>query len=470
MLGFSLRQLCKSFKVETLKSFFPFLLTDLNYKGEFPSIELYSKIDKSDYDQVKSDWEKTKQDEWSFKEQSIKYCYIDCIALFEILVKFNELIFNQFKINIHSSLTLPSLAMNIFKSLFMPENTLYQLLGKPERDIREAYTGGAVDVYQTNNSINWNPFSLIKRTLYYYDVNSLYPYIMANLAVPVGKPIAFEGDIRKVDPRAQGFFYCEMKTPDNDFYPILQRKVKTLQGIRTIAGLGTWTGWISSYELDNAAKRGYEFKIIRGYKFRTQVIFDKYVNTMYNLRLKYSKDDPMNFVAKLLLNSLYGKFGMKTETTQVTMYDTKDIHDRKVLKFTIKDLRESIQDIFYIDNFVVILEKDVIRFKYNEKEDLYHGLDVNIAIAATITAGGRIHMSQFKPSGWLNKFLFYTDTDSLICSEKLPSRLVGNQLGQMKLEHIIKDGVFLAPKVYGFITSFAFFIYIINKKKKIIKK
>ena len=79
-------------------------------------------------------------------------------------------------------------------------------------------------------------------------------------------------------------------------------------------------------------------------------------------------------------------------------------------------------------------------------------------------------MSQFKPSGWLNKFLFYTDTDSLICSEKLPSRLVGNQLGQMKLEHIIKDGVFLAPKVYGFITSFAFFIYIINKKKKIIKK
>ena len=241
MLGFSLRQLCKSFKVETLKSFFPFLLTDLNYKGEFPSIELYSKIDKSDYDQVKSDWEKTKQDEWSFKEQSIKYCYIDCIALFEILVKFNELIFNQFKINIHSSLTLPSLAMNIFKSLFMPENTLYQLLGKPERDIREAYTGGAVDVYQTNNSINWNPFSWIKRTLYYYDVNSLYPYIMATLAVPVGKPIAFEGDIRKVDPSAQGFFYCEIKTPDNDFYPILQRKIKTLQGIRTIAGLGTWT-------------------------------------------------------------------------------------------------------------------------------------------------------------------------------------------------------------------------------------
>ena len=99
MLGFSLRMLCQSFKVDTLKSFFPFLLSDLNYSGEFPSIDLYSKIDKSDYDQVKLDWEKTNQKEWSFKEQSIKYWYIDCIALFEILVKFNELIFNHFKIN-----------------------------------------------------------------------------------------------------------------------------------------------------------------------------------------------------------------------------------------------------------------------------------------------------------------------------------------------------------------------------------
>ena len=99
-------------------------------------------------------------------------------------------------------------------------------------------------------------------------------------------------------------------------------------------------------------------------------------------------------------------------------------------------------------------------------KNVMEGSESNVAIAGAVTAYARIHMSQFKPSGWLNKFLFYTDTDSLICSEKLPSRLVGNQLGQMKLEHIIKDGVFLAPKVYGFITSFAFFIYIINKKKK----
>ena len=41
--------------------------------------------------------------------------------------------------------------MKIYKAHYMPENTLYQILGKAEWDIREAYTGGAVDVYINHN-------------------------------------------------------------------------------------------------------------------------------------------------------------------------------------------------------------------------------------------------------------------------------------------------------------------------------
>lgn len=46
---------------------------------------------------------------------------------------------------------------------------------------------------------DFDPDDLIKyknETLYYYDVNSLYPYIMATQPMPVGKPIYFEGNIR----------------------------------------------------------------------------------------------------------------------------------------------------------------------------------------------------------------------------------------------------------------------------------
>ena len=100
------------------------------------------------------------------------------------------------------------------------------MLGKVEWDIREAYTGGAVDVYINHNSRLGNLFSEKKDKLYYYDVNSLYPYVMSSMPMPVGKPIAFEGDIRAVNPDAFGFFYCNITSPAYMEHPILQRRIK----------------------------------------------------------------------------------------------------------------------------------------------------------------------------------------------------------------------------------------------------
>jgi hypothetical protein len=62
---------------------------------------------------------------------------------------------------------------------------------------------------------------------------------MKDKPMPIGKPIKFFGDIRKVDPNAFGFFYCEIIAPDNLEHPIIQTHVKVNKGIRTIAPLGT---------------------------------------------------------------------------------------------------------------------------------------------------------------------------------------------------------------------------------------
>lgn len=48
--------------------------------------------------------------DWSFKDEAIKYCMIDCKSLMEVLIQFNKLVYGEFKVNIFSSLTLPSLA------------------------------------------------------------------------------------------------------------------------------------------------------------------------------------------------------------------------------------------------------------------------------------------------------------------------------------------------------------------------
>lgn len=77
----------------------------------------------------------------------------------------------------------------------------------------------------------------------------------------------------------------------------------------------------------------------------------------------------------------------------------------------------------------------------------YSKSNVSLPVASAITAYARIHMSQFKNRSDFN--LFYSDTDSIIINKPLPVNKVGKEIGLMKLENMMKQGVFIAPKVYG---------------------
>jgi hypothetical protein len=74
-----------------------------------------------------------------------------------------------------------------------------------------------------------------------------------------------------------------------------------------------------------------------------------------------------------------------------------------------------------------------------------------VAIAACITARARIEMSEYimKNSG----NIYAVDTDGIKISSELPKEQVGPELGQMKFEDEFIDSVFIAPKVYGGITT-----------------
>jgi hypothetical protein len=112
----------------------------------------------------------------------------------------------------------------------MDKENIPQLSGKIASDIRLGYTGGAVDMYIPENPEGTK--------LYAYDVNSLYPFIMDEFDMPIGKPTLFEGDIRKIDPNAFGFFYCKIKAPNNLEHPIIQTHIKINNIKSTIAPLG----------------------------------------------------------------------------------------------------------------------------------------------------------------------------------------------------------------------------------------
>ena len=60
-------------------------------------------------------------------------------------------------------------------------------------------------------------------------------------------------------------------------------------------------------------------------------------------------------------------------------------------------------------------------------------------------------MSKYKNNP--NIKLYYTDTDSIFIDKPLNPELVGDKLGQFKLENIFKSAIFLSSKVYAGVLS-----------------
>lgn len=141
LLPNSLKKLGDSFETTTTKSIGaanPILLNDINYRGAVPAYKYFKNTSLEDYNAYKETY---KNKIWDFKTESIKYCLIDCISLYQVLIKFNKLIFSRFKLNITDSPTLPSLAYSIFRSSFYKKEEIHQLSGPIDRNIRDGYTG-----------------------------------------------------------------------------------------------------------------------------------------------------------------------------------------------------------------------------------------------------------------------------------------------------------------------------------------
>ena len=101
-------------------------------------------------------------------------------------------------------------------------------------------------------------------------------------------------------------------------------------------------------------KLGYKFEVLKGYKFQKDNIFRSYVERLYTIRTTYDKTDPMNLIAKLLMNSLYGKFGMKSESNSVELFNMNSKSDSDKLTVILDDTGESIQDLLTVGSWYIV--------------------------------------------------------------------------------------------------------------------
>ena len=442
LLPSSLRKLAINFNVEN-KGIFPYSFVNLDnisldYIGRVPSYQYFTNLKMIDYIKY---YKSFNHDKWSLRNETIKYCEQDCKTLYQIIRSFQKKIFILFRLDILKYPTLSSLAFAIFRSKFLKNSKIPIIEGDLFKDIKEGYTGGAVDVYK--------PFPKEGEKVFCYDVNSLYPSTMAEFNMPVGAPTYFEGDISKIGPgsgynltnKLFGFFEVEIEAPKDMNIPLLQTRIKTNCGYRTIAPVGTWRGTYFSEEIFNAMKYGYKFKILRGYLFENEDIFSEYVDYLYKLKENSDSKSPDYIIAKLLLNTLYGRFGMNPQMEShliISNEETLKLNTQRVITNVI-DLKNGKELVSFFDNY-----------DWNN-ETSQKSLNISVAISAAVTACARIHMSIFKTMNDI--ILYYSDTDSAYVNKRLDPKYIGSELGKMKLEHIFDDAIFLAPKVYGGITS-----------------
>ncbi len=376
-----------------------------------------------------------------FKKELINYCLTDALVLQEGFENFLKHIRIKLDIEPLKSLSLPGISLRYYRSKFYDDKNLpiERLDENKDSFIRKGYRGGIVELFKPH---------LLNG--YHYDVNSLYPFIMKSYPMPID--IGEWTD--KIDiENFFGFIKVEVTSPENIRIPFLSYYDEQM-GL--ISPIGTWTEVYFSEEIKYALTLGYKFKYIHGISYKKSILFDKFIDSLYTLRLNYPKQNPLNFIAKLLMNSLYGRFGMRNEMLKSKIIDNKEItkyisiYDvSSITTFTHKSL-VSFNENPVLNKLNKLLELNMINiedyYKLSKKPSSLNESSA-VQIAAAITAYSRIYIDRFKRDTHLD--VYYSDTDSIFCKNPLPiSSISDTELGKFKLESKVKEGLFLSPKVY----------------------
>lgn len=170
------------------------------------------------------------------------------------------------------------------------------------RELEElAYMGGRVEAYRIGDVPN-GPFVC-------YDINSMYPFIMRNYRLP-WKCVDYHTDLSPTDAAAVLSEYSMIAEVELDTdEPLYAYRCHG----RIIFPVGRFTAYLCTEGLRQALLRGHARRILRAAFYRDDILFREYVDAFYSLKLEAQRRSSpcMERTAKLLMNSLYGKFAQR---------------------------------------------------------------------------------------------------------------------------------------------------------------
>lgn len=335
-------------------------------------------------------------------EKLLNYLKADCLGLYQSIAKYQELLNN---LGGNLKITLASTSLDLFLREFLPKDLAIPNYPHYDSDIRKAYFGGRVEVFKKYG-----------KNLNYYDFNSLYPSVMADNYFPVGNPVYINN--YKFKSHHYGFVYIE--TFINKTIPPLPFRFEN----KLMFPNGYIKGWYAIPYLLKLQELKIPFKTRQAIIFpQKEKLFSGFVNTLYDLRLK-NKKTALEYIIKLLLNNLYGKFGQKTKNRNYILRpETKEFKKKKL------HIYDEINDLWYT-------ETD------KSKAHILPG------IAAYVTSYAQLKL--FDILNTLENNVYYCDTDSIVTDLEIET---SDKLGFLKKEYEIKEGFFVAPKLYAFETT-----------------
>ena len=363
---------------------------------------------------------------------------------------------------------------------------------------RDAFCGGRTNATKLYHRVTPN------QKIHYIDVTSLYPWVNKTCIYPKDHPTFISQPGHTDIHQYFGLIQCKVLPPRELYHPVLpyrqegkllfplcaacvkdempkrpwERTAECHHTDEQRVLTGTWC----SPELSKAVDLGYEVQYIYEvwhFKETCEGLFRDYVNTWLKIKQeasgwpawveteeqkqayiqdyyehegiqleydKIEKNPGLRTLAKMMLNSMWGKFGQRLNKTQVETFDDPQ-RFHQFLDTDTMDVRH-----------VSVINDDMIEVHYQyQDQDIPVSPNLNIFVACFTTCWARLRL--YAALEQLQERVLYYDTDSIMYlqEEGQPNPILGDYLGEFTSEldddDYIVEFVPGGPKNYGFTTK-----------------
>ena len=340
--------------------------------------------------------------------------------------------YRQFLLDVGSAHTMPTLAgqtLQIYLSRFAKHDIYVHDRKKSLLLERAAYYGGRVEAFYLGRADS---------TVYKLDINSMYPSVMRDNYYSIKPKAYYDVDRLGNDVNADFLKRClddglgvaadVLLRTDIDCFPTRHNK-------KLIFPVGEFRAILSTPDLQKAIDTRSVVNVYRMATYEREEIFRDFVEYFYDLRQKYLRSGDAVFagMSKIILNSLYGKFGQRAHQWR-----------------QIPDLPPGVSAVYNGTQVQRVRQIGKITEGLSREAE---GAESVPIIAAEVTAYARQLLYSYVQKVQLGGgSVYYCDTDSLIVDgvgkKILEFDLDQKELGKLKIEEMARDLRIHGPKDY----------------------